>query len=336
MRFVVLGAGAIGGVAGARLFQHGHEVVLVARGAQLAALRERGLRLESPAATVTLPVPVVGHPAEISLRAGDVVLLAVKGQHTVEALHGLLAADPDHLPVICAQNGVANEPTALRFFPEVYGLSVMLPAAFPEPGTVRAYASPVTGVLDIGRWPTGTDPLADEVAAALGASGFAAEARDDIAAVKHGKLLSNLGNAVEAVCGPEARRGPIDDLARQEAEACYRTAGIDYVVEDAASPRLEMVKPRPLPSGRRPGGSSWQSLERGAGTIETDYLNGEIVLLGRLHGVPTPVNELLQRTAARMSRERLPPGLMSEAEFLAHVRGGRSGRERRDPAEDRR
>ena len=50
---------------------------------------------------------------------------------------------------------------------------------------------------------------------------------------------------------------------------------------------------------RRGGGSSWQSLARGTGTIETDYLNGEIVLLGRLHGVPTPVNLGLPARRAR-------------------------------------
>ena len=47
----------------------------------------------------------------------------------------------------------------------------------------------------------------------------------------------------------------------------------------------------------RPGASSWQSLARGTGSIEADYLNGEIVLLGRLHGVATPVNAALQRLA---------------------------------------
>ena len=47
MRFVVYGAGAIGGVIGARLHQHGHEVVLIARGAHLEAIRARGLRIES-------------------------------------------------------------------------------------------------------------------------------------------------------------------------------------------------------------------------------------------------------------------------------------------------
>ncbi|WUJ19490.1 hypothetical protein OHS70_07955 [Streptomyces sp. NBC_00390] len=45
--------------------------------------------------------------------------------------------------------------------------------------------------------------------------------------------------------------------------------------------------------GSRTGGSTWQSLVRGTGSIETDHLNGEMVLLGRQQGVPTPVNEVL-------------------------------------------
>ena len=51
--------------------------------------------------------------------------------------------------------------------------------------------------------------------------------------------------------------------------------------------------------------------------IETDQLNGEVVLLGRLHGVPTPVNELLRRLAGADARAGVPPGGHNEAEFLA-------------------
>ena len=53
----------------------------------------------------------------------------------------------------------------------------------------------------------------------------------------------------------------------------------------------------------RAGSSSWQSLARGTGAIETDYLNGEIVLLGRLHGVPTPLNAALCAVAGRYARQ---------------------------------
>jgi 2-dehydropantoate 2-reductase len=66
----------------------------------------------------------------------------------------------------------------------------------------------------------------------------------------------------------------------------------------------------------RGGGSSWQSLNRGTGTIEADYLNGEIALLGRLHGVPTPLNDLLQRLANGFARERRAPGSLPFDELV--------------------
>ena len=59
---------------------------------------------------------------------------------------------------------------------------------------------------------------------------------------------------------------------------------------------------------RAPGGSSTQSLARGTGSIETDYLNGEIVLLGRLHGVPVPANAYFVGLSARLVRDRAKPG----------------------------
>ena len=82
MRFVVVGAGAVGGVVGGRLAQHGHDVVLVARGDHGQAIAADGLLIRSPDDEVRVPVPVVSHPSELTLTDDDVVLLAVKGQDT--------------------------------------------------------------------------------------------------------------------------------------------------------------------------------------------------------------------------------------------------------------
>ena len=71
----------------------------------------------------------------------------------------------------------------------------------------------------------------------------------------------------------------------------------------------------PIDGQDRGGGSTWQSLARG-GAVEADYLNGEIVLLGRLHGVPTPVNELLQRAANAAARDKRPPESVPIEELL--------------------
>jgi len=162
------------------------------------------------------------------------------------------------------------------------------------------------------------DDVAAAIAAVFRASTFVSEAKHDIMRWKYGKLLTNLGNAIEAICGPPARRGPIGSLARREGVTCLDAAGIDYVSEDEdAARRGDLLHLRPIAGQARRGGSSWQSLQRGARTIESDYLNGEVVLLGRLHGVPTPVNALLQLVANQMARDGTPPGTMSAEEFLA-------------------
>ena len=318
MRFVVIGPGAIGGALGGRLAQNGHDVALVARGAHLDAIRGRGLRLESPDGAATVEVPAFPDPAAAGLRPDDVVVLAVKSQDTAAALAAVAEAAPRPVPVVCAQNGVDNERAALRHFPDVYGVCVMCPATHLEPGVVLAHSAPLTGILDLGRYPSGVDGTAEEVAAALRASGFESEARPDIMRWKYAKLLRNLGNAVEAVCGTQARGGEVAKRARQEGEEALAAAGIDVAsaAEDDAR-RGDLIRMRPIEGKRWEGGSSWQSLVRGTGSIEADYLNGEIVLLGRLHGVPTPVNAALQRHAVRMARHRVAPGAMTEAELLA-------------------
>jgi 2-dehydropantoate 2-reductase len=317
VRFVVYGAGAIGSVVGARLHQAAHEVILIARGRHLDALRERGLRIEDPEGGATVKTEAVARPADARIGRGDVVLLAMKSQDTAAALQDLRAAAPGDVPVACAQNGVANERMALRLFSRVYGVSVLCPALHLEPGVVQAYAGPTTGILDVGRYPEGTDDLAEAIAAAFRSATFDSVARPDIQRWKYGKLLDNLGNAVEALCGPAARRGAIGRMAREEGVACLRAAGIAFAERDAA--RAAAIRPREVAGRRRPGGSTWQSLARGAGSVETDHLNGEVVFLGRLHGVPTPVNELLQRLANDFAREGRRPGSLGEEDLIARL-----------------
>jgi 2-dehydropantoate 2-reductase len=312
MRFVVVGAGAIGGTIGGRLFQAGHEVALVARGEHYAALRDRGLRLEDPTGSASLQVPVWPSPAEAGVDTADVVVLAVKSQDTAGALAGVVDALPKAatVPIVCAQNGVENERVALRLFPCVYGICVICPASY-------LHSSPVSGLLDIGRWPAGIDELATGVSDSFSAAGFDSLARADIARWKWGKLLRNLSNAVDALCGPAARGGRLAQLAEDEARRCFEAAGIAYVDEEEdAARRAELIKLRPAGGERWHGSSSWQSLARAAGSIEADYLNGEVVLLGRLHGVPTPVNAALQALAGEMARRRQAPGSLTEAEVL--------------------
>jgi 2-dehydropantoate 2-reductase len=321
VRYLVYGAGAIGGSIGGRLAQAGHDVVLIARGAHLDAMRAGGLRLVTPDAELRPPLAVAGSPAEARPEAGDVVVLAMKSQATEAAVIELAAAAPPQVAVVCAQNGVANERLALRRFAHVYGMCVMLPSTHLEPGVVLMHAAPVGGILDLGRYPAGVDDTAQRIAADLRSAEFASEADPAIMRWKHTKLLANLGNALDAACGMEARRSELYKRAREEGEACFRAAGIDWASRDEDRERRTAMPPmRPAGEVAHKGSSSWQSLARGTGNIEADWLNGEVVLLGRLHGVPTPVNEVLCRVANRMARDRTRPGTLSLEDLEAEVK----------------
>ncbi len=323
MRYIIYGAGGIGGVVGARLAQHGHEVVLIARGRHASAIREGGLHLESPDGTDVLRLPVVESPAEIEFSgrrgaAGDVVMVAVKSQDTAAALDALAVVAPPTLPIVCLQNGVDNERIALRRFTEVYAVPVLCPTGHLDPGVVTVYSAPISGVFDIGRYPSGSDEICTTVAAAMTDSTFVSVVRDDVMRWKYAKLMNNLANAIEALCGPG--ENSLEAMVRAEGEAVLRAAGIDFASqEDDRRRRGDLLRLRPVDGQRRGGGSTWQSLARGIGGVETDYLNGEIVLLGRLHDVPTPVNETLQRLMAIAASTRQPPASMTEQQIIEQI-----------------
>jgi 2-dehydropantoate 2-reductase len=358
VRYIIIGAGAVGGTIGGCLFQGGHEVVLVARGAHLDALRRDGLRLATPLGTEPLAIPAVGGPAEVRLRRDDVLILAAKTQDAAALLAewawqpvadgppdgnggaggaaGTTAAEV--IPVVCAQNGVASQRFALRRFRHVYGMCVWLPATHLEPGTVVAQGTPLAGLLAVGRYPEGTDPTTNRISADLANSRFLAPVSADVMRWKYAKLLDNLNNAIEALCGHEhtgfgaaprsAEAAELYRLTRAEGTAVLGAAGIGYASrQELAELRGDRVRIEPVNGSNRGAGSSWQSLTRGTGTIEADFLNGEIVLLGRRFGVPTLVNEALQRLANQAAAERRAPGFMTPAEVLAAAGAGeRPGR----------
>ncbi|MGI9156949.1 MAG: ketopantoate reductase family protein, partial [Marmoricola sp.] len=182
MRFIVYGAGAVGGVVGARLALAGSDVQLVARGAHLEAIRSRGLRLVTPEGSSTVQIPAAATVADLDVSADTAVLLTVKGHQTPAAVDDLSANRPESTTMVSVQNGVANERTLLRSFDHVLGVTVMLPASHLEPGVVIQNSSPVPGMLDVGRYPTGTDGACEEFASAVRAAGFDSVVRPDVMA----------------------------------------------------------------------------------------------------------------------------------------------------------
>jgi len=305
VRFIIYGAGGIGGTIGARLHMAGLPVVLIARGAHYECIAKNGLRFVAPDGSYQL------------------VLLCMKSQHTEPALRDLRAVASDETAVVCAQNGVANERAALRYFTNVYAMVVILPAVHLEPGVVVTHAQGVGGILDVGRYPRGSDDVSATIAAALERAGFSAHSDSAVMRQKHAKLLMNLNNALQAAVGLNVDARDVGRRLRDEALAVYAAAGIDCATAEevkarrASGPRLAAVE-----GASRGGGSSWQSLVRGTGDIEADYLNGEIALLGRLHGIATPANAALQRIANELAARRAQPGALTLDEVRAACGSG--------------
>ena len=324
-RYVLIGAGAIGGGIGARLHQAGHDVVLVARGEHLRSLQEHGLRLRTPEEDVRLRLPAVAASEEITLTGDDVLVLATKTHQAPDALASWADVEVagggtagERLPLLTALNGVASEDMALRYFARVYGVCVWMWAAHLTPGEVVLEGVPVSGVFHIGRVPVASADAADQMLLEeLHQDWTAARLKvvlpPDVMPWKFRKLLTNAGNAVQALVGRQRGAGELVRAAEGEGRSVLDAAGIDYTSdEEEAAARADSFTVKPVPGMPEfVGGSTWQSLSRGTGNVETDYLNGELVRIARQHGMAAPINAQLAALARRAARRGQAPGELS-------------------------
>ncbi len=338
-RYVIVGAGAIGGGIGARLVQAGLPTVLIARGEHLAAMQRDGLRLRTPREDVNLPVTAVGAIADVTLGSDDVILVATKTQQVLGVLPDVADAPVhaedgtvigtagDLLPVFLATNGVSAEGLAARYVRRVFGVCIWMPAVHLEPGEVIIRGVPMSGILHLGRVPAERTEPADhallaEVAADWRRATFDIALPADVMAWKHRKLISNLANVVDALVDDPRAARPVTAAADAEARAVLTAANVpvvDDATEAAARAQGFTIEPVPGLEDARLGSSSWQSLSRGAGSIETDYLNGEIVRIAHEHGRPAPVNARLARLARAAIRDGAGPGSVAAAELAEAV-----------------
>jgi len=313
VRVIIYGAGGVGGVVGGHLARAGHDVVLIGRPGHVQAIDREGLRLVTPAGTHALRLPAVTRPDQINFGPDDVVLLCMKGQNTEEALRDLRAVTSD-APIFCFQNGVRNEEIAAQYFSRVYGAMVKIGAIYLADGEVIARWDP-PGSLVVGCYPRGTDGLVEAVAAKLRTAGFLVMVSRDVMPYKWGKLMDNLGNAITAISNA---RGVDADVigraARQELQDLLTETGTRWVsAEQLAHDFPETARPRRGSLDTEAQSSTWQSLARRTGTIETEFLNGEVVRLAEKLGHQAPVNEKLWHISLEMSANRETPGKYTPA-----------------------
>ncbi|WP_250285870.1 MULTISPECIES: rhodanese-like domain-containing protein [unclassified Frankia] len=343
-RYVVIGAGAVGATVAAQLDGAGIAVVAVARGANLEVLRSQGLRYIRPDGDRRVALEVAGGPDEVDLRADDVLVLASKSQDSEALLqqwawrpvdvHGSVRTAAEVLPVLLLQNGLDNARTALRRFATVIDAVVIIPSSHLRPAEVISPGAPIAGAFYLGRagrvprgsdpvepGPTVTNPVVDpaveRVAAELRRASFAVQVVADIARWKAGKLLGNLAYNLDALYAPSELRDTASAALVDEARAVFAAAGIEAAdVQTDGGLDLSQLVVHDIPGHQRQGSSTWQSLARG-GSVESDFLNGEIVLLARLHGLDAPVNAGVQQRIATASLTGTPPGGLGQADLAA-------------------
>ncbi len=334
-RYIIIGAGAIGSHLAAHLTQAHIPAILVARGAQLEALRNGPLVIHRLDRDDEVRLTVVGGPDEIELSSDDILVLANNTQDVEDALGdwawlplegasgvepGDLAAD---LPLVVMQNGVASESLALRRFARVISVGTIVPASYMEPGEIVSLTQPKAGFLQVGALSTRLEEDADlvsQIVADFESSGYLARSYEDIALEKNFKLIHGILNGVDVLDGTPEEKAALSRALEDEAKSVLLDSGV--VSELPPGPDMALLRSAfgegAMSDPRAPRRSTWQSFAKGQST-EVDFLNGEIVLLARRHGLQAPLNERLQRLLGVSHRLGEPPQTRHVSDVLSTV-----------------
>lgn len=324
MKVCIVGAGAVGGVIGAKLAAAGHEVCLVARGEHLAAIRAKGLALKDAEGTRTLRLAAADGPGGFGPQ--DAVFIALKAYSIGPMLPRLAPLLRPDTAVVTAINGIpwwyfAREGGRFDGTPvkcldpdgamlraldpkHLVGCVVHAAAEVIAPGVVHH-----TGGRDfiLGEIDGSTTPRLQAIAAAFEAAGLQAPVsrriRDDIWT----KLIGNASyNPVAALTGAlmneiNANPGLLELIRRMMIEAMQVAAALGARITVTIEERLGLA--RKLGSAKI---SMLQDIERGR-PLEIDAIVGAVCELGRRAGVPTPTIDGVEALIRERSRHRVPP-----------------------------
>lgn len=310
MRYVVVGAGAIGCYVGGLLAAVGAPVTLVGRPRIVDTIKREGLTVSDldGHSVVVRPEQL---DAQTTLPASSddalAVLLCVKGGATLQTARDLATALPAGTPVISLQNGVENIARVRIGAPRLTAIAGMVPFNVIQPEPARVHRA-TSGHICLAR-----TPLTESIAAHWAAAGLPVKLEDDMPAVQWGKLLLNLNNPVNALSGLPLHEELLDRGYRrvlaaliEEGLVAMAAAGIEPAKVAAAPPHLlptllrlptwlfSRIAARMLKIDPSARSSMWTDLQAARAT-EIDDLCGAITRLGAQHGIPTPVNAAITR-----------------------------------------
>lgn len=312
MKFLFLGAGAIGTYIGGSLAASGQSVTFIEQPAVAEVIAERGLVLHTATGTQVVRNFDVSTSNAEALAAGpyDVGVFALKSFDTESALAGLVNTGFDVPPILSLQNGVENEPAIARVLGPDHVIAGTVTTAVGKPGVGEVVEEKRRGVgVALGH------RLSERLIDALNKANLAARAFPAAGPMKWSKLLTNLtGNATSAILDlpvgaifADNRLYDVEIAVLRECLAVMRALGHHPVDLPGTPVRALALAARWLPrflaqpaltkalaSGRGDKMPSFHiDLHSGRGRTEVRWLNGAVARFGAEHGVPTPVNTAL-------------------------------------------
>lgn len=332
-KILVVGGGAIGGITAALLTRQGLNVIVLDADKEHVKRMNGGLEI-SGFRELTVPVKAM-LPGDFvgAQNAGwaDIVLLAVKGLHTENALKSVLPVISKTAPVVSLQNGI-NEETISKIVgvERTIACSITWGSTNKGPGQLMQTTD---GGFIIGQWPTGKSKIVEDTAALL-SKAFNTEISDNIIGDRWTKLLitvslTGVGTTVGLTYG-----GVIENEAARKVALTVITetydvgikAGVKFADLMGVSPSIVLVRNKEdfeKASGLMEIGfanhkatkpSMWQDIEKGRKT-EVDFVNGYVVRKGKEVGLKTPANEMVTRVIKEIEEGKRKPALENLKEF---------------------
>jgi 2-dehydropantoate 2-reductase len=299
MKILIFGSGGVGGYYGARLQQAGHEVVFVARGAHAAAMRSKGLRIQSAAGDAQLQVKVVEKP-----EPADLILVAVKLWDTEATAKAIAPVVNATTSVISLQNGVDKDDVlaAAVGAGQVVGGVTHIGAVISEPGVIAhtgKLARVTVGELKVATErgaSGGTSDRVERIAAAFKEAGVEVKVSDDMRRTTWEKFCF-----LTAFSGLTAlTRKPIGLIRENPSTRALLLAALHEAVLVAraeGAPLLETFEQQTVTQfdGVAPNmmSSMSQDLLRGS-RLELPWLSGAVVRRAEKHGIAVPSHRAIQ------------------------------------------
>jgi 2-dehydropantoate 2-reductase len=301
MRIAVFGTGAVGGYFGGRLAQAGEEVVFIARGKQLQALQDQGLRVDSPKGDFALrSIQATDDPAQVGVV--DAVIVGVKAWQVTEAARACRPLIGPKTFVVPLQNGVEapDQLAAALGAGHVLGGLCRIVSFVVAPGHIRhAGLAPYVALGELDNHPS---ERAGRLRAAFERAGVTAEIPPDIQVALWQKFLfiasfGGVGAVTRAPAGVLCRLPETRQMLQQAMREVLAVAAARRIAlpEEAIEQTMTLIDNLP------PGGTASMQRDIMAGRpSELESQNGAVVRLGQEVEVATPLHAFIYHSLLPM------------------------------------